>query len=155
MNFDQFKTKLGEVDSSKVAIVGLGNEHRGDDSAGIIFLNLLKSNPLLNKATFINAGTNPENYLELILTCKPELVIFIDASRFGGQPGEIKFLDPDELNSISISTHSFSIKMIEEYLYISRKMKFLYIGIQPLSTDFGAELSEEVSAGIKNFVGDF
>jgi len=116
MSFDTWQKILEGADISKVVFVGLGNKYRQDDSAGLVLLSLLKETDYFKKANFINSGTNPENYLEQILMYGPELVVFIDAARFGGFPGEVKFIEQDQLNSVSISTHAFSIKMIEDFI---------------------------------------
>jgi len=151
MNFESLKKILERVESSKIVFVGLGNKYRSDDSSGIIFINLLKTFPDFAESTFIEAGTNPENYLEKILNTNPTVVVFIDATDYGGQPGKIKLIEPEKIDLLDFSTHTYSIKIIEKYLSARKEIKFHYVGIQPSSTEYGEEVSFEVSNAIKDF----
>ena len=131
MNFTQLTDRLSKYNSNKIAFVGLGNELRGDDLAGLVFIEALKTKTVFNKSKFIIAGKNPENYLQEILDYNPEAVVFIDAADFWGEPGEISLLESDSLANIDFSTHAYSIKLIEKFLSLNRQMDFVYIGIQP------------------------
>ena len=86
------------------------------------------------------AGRNPENHLQAILNYNPQIVIFIDAAEWNGNPGEIKKFNEDEISHTDFSTHTFSIKMIQEFLLNQRQMDFMFLGIQPFSTSFIATL---------------
>ncbi len=44
------------------------------------------------------------------------VVVFIDAARSGAKPGTIGWIDPGKIDSVNISTHAFSIRMVEEFL---------------------------------------
>ena len=154
MNFTQFTEKLKEFDSGKIVFVGLGCETRGDDSAGLVFIHNLRKIKLFRNSVFIEAGRNPENYLEKILNVKPQAVVFIDAGSWEGKPGEIKWLNPDEIKSISISTHTFSIKMIEQFLSLNNQIIFLYLGIQTHSTESGKGLSNYIKDKFYGFFSE-
>ena len=151
MNFTQLTDKLSKYNSNKIAFVGLGNELRGDDLAGLVFIDTLKTKTVFNKSKFIIAGKNPENYLQEILGSSPEAVAFIDAADWGGEPGDISFLEADSIASGDFSTHTYSIKLLEQFLSLNRAMDFVYIGIQPKNTDFGKEITLEVNHAIKEF----
>ncbi|MFH1198436.1 MAG: hydrogenase maturation protease [bacterium] len=151
MNFDSFKKIFEGVESSRIVFVGLGNKYRSDDSSGIIFLNMLKAISFFEESGFIEAGTNPENYLEKILILNPAVVVFIDAADYGGSPGEIRLMESEKIDSLGFSTHTYSIKIIEEYLSAHGEIKFHYIGIQPLSTEYGKEVSLAVGDKINDF----
>lgn len=75
-----------------------------------------------------------------------EIVVFIDAARSGAKPGTIGWIDP-----VNISTHAFSIKMVEEFLDKYHPFKFMYLGIEPLTTKLGENVSSEISESIDNF----
>ncbi|MEJ2543110.1 MAG: hypothetical protein P8Y99_03500 [Calditrichaceae bacterium] len=81
MNLYDFENALKDYPINKIAFIGLGNPLRGDDAAGLIFLNRLHALNKFKEAWFIEAGTNPENYLQQIVDCPASLVVFIDASR--------------------------------------------------------------------------
>lgn len=151
MNFTHLIDRLSRYVNDKIVFVGLGNETRGDDLAGLLFIDSLKKSKCFGESKFINAGKNPENYLHEILEYKPEAVVFIDAADWGGKPGEISFLESDSISNIDFSTHTFSIKLVEQYLLLSIPMDFVYIGIQPGTTEFGSEISFRVSESIKDF----
>ena len=151
MNFTQLTDRLSKYNSNKIAFVGLGNELRGDDLAGLVFIEALKTKTVFNKSKFIIAGKNPENYLQEILDYNPEAVVFIDAADFLGEPGEISLLESDSLANIDFSTHAYSIKLIEKFLSLNRQIDFIYIGIQPKTTELGKEMSSQVNHAIKEF----
>jgi hydrogenase 3 maturation protease len=151
MNFIQFTEKLKKYDSSKIVFIGLGSETRKDDFAGVLFIRNLRKSKRFKKSIFIEAGRNPENYLEKILRSNPQAVVFADAAKWGGKPGEIRWLDPDKINSISISTHTFSIKMIEQYLTSHYPIEFFYIGIQPDTTEIGEDTSNYIKEALNKF----
>ena len=151
MNFENFVEVLSPYFHEKIVFVGLGNELRGDDAAGLLFLERLKVKPEFCKSNFIKAGTNPENYLQKILDSGAEVVIFIDAARSGAKPGTIGWIDPGKIDSVNISTHAFSIKMVEEFLDKYHPFKFMYLGIEPLTTKLGENVSSEILESIDNF----
>lgn len=133
--------------------MGLGNPQRGDDAAGLELLDLIKKSGSFPGAFFISAGTNPENYLQQILSVNPDLVVFLDACDSGDRPGEIRWLGYDEIENAGISTHAFSITMIEKYLNFERKIECRYLAVQPGSIDAGSGLSTETRQGLQRFFG--
>jgi hydrogenase 3 maturation protease len=151
MNFTQLLNRLSKYRNDKIVFVGLGNEVRGDDLAGLVFIDALKTKTVFNKSKFITAGKNPENYLQEILISSPEVVAFIDAADWGGEPGDISFLDPDSIANGDFSTHAYSIKLIEEFLLLNRRIDIVYIGIQTKSTTFRKGMSLQVYHSIKEF----
>ena len=151
MNLHDFINALKNYPINKIAFIGLGNILRSDDKAGLAFLDQLHTSGQFNQAYFIVAGTNPENYLQQILDCPASLVVFIDAAKWGGQPGEIIWLSPDKIDTIAISTHAFSIKMVEEYLLTHRLFQFRYLVIEPESMEMGKTLSKVVSKSLDKF----
>lgn len=135
----------------KILFLGLGNEHRGDDGAGLVFLDRLKCKTQFSKSLFFKAGTNPENYLHYMLNSKADVIVIIDAAYTGNDPGRISLLDASEIDKLKISTHSYSVKLIEDYLTAHRKFKFIYIVIEPEVTSFAKKLSDSVNKGIDLF----
>lgn len=131
--------------------MGLGNRRRKDDGAGLEFLAGVERSGAFPGSCFIPAGTNPENHLQQILSASPVLVILVDACRFGGLPGEIRWLEKDEIESAGISTHAYSITMIEKFLNLERKVECRYLGIQPGIPETGAGLSGDVRKSLLRF----
>jgi len=64
MNFMHLTDELSKYYTDKIVFVGLGNELREDDGAGLEFVERLKSEKEFNKSHFIIVGRNPENYLQ-------------------------------------------------------------------------------------------
>ena len=151
MNFEDFVKELSPYNPADLIFIGLGNELCGDDAAGLVFLDKLEELPDFAGSCFITARTNPENYLQKILDSGGRVVIFIDAARSGGKPGEISWIDPNQIDHLSISTHAFSLKMVEQYLVNNRRFIFRYLGIEPLSTNKGDHLSSRVLTQITVF----
>ncbi|MBN2571975.1 MAG: hydrogenase maturation protease [Ignavibacteriales bacterium] len=151
MNFNDFKNLLSKYHSAKILFLGLGNELRGDDAAGLVFFDLLKKKNIYPTDNFIYACTNPENYLQKILDFSPDCVVFLDAVIADKRPGEIFILESEIIDKVKISTHSYSIKLIEEYLKMHQNIDFVYIGIQPLGVSLENELSDIVKRNIEKF----
>lgn len=151
MNFKDFAKELSSYNPENLIFVGLGNELCGDDAAGLVFLDKLEEFPDFAGSCFITARTNPENYLQKILDSKGRVVVFIDAARSGGKPGAISWIDPHHIDRLSISTHAFSLKMVELYLMNNRRFIFKYLGIEPLSTNKGDHLSSKILTHITAF----
>jgi hydrogenase 3 maturation protease len=151
MNFTHLLSELSQFNKERIVFIGLGNELRGDDGAGLKFTKRLNSTEEFNNSNFIFAGTNPENYLQKIIELKPDAVIFIDAANWQVEPGEIKFLNSSEIGNSDFSTHAFSIKLIEKYIIANHLCKIFYIGIEPGSVSVRNNISEKVMAGIKKF----
>ncbi len=134
MNFNDLKTALSPYYPSDIVFLALGNTFRGDDGVGIIFTQYLQNTQEFSCANFIFAYTTPENYLQQIIEIKPKLIVCIDSARMGSGPGDIQWLSPSMLDSFRISTHAFSILMIETYLKNFTQSHFFYIGIEPQQT---------------------
>jgi len=151
MNFKEFTKALSCYKTNEIIFVGLGNELRGDDAAGLVFIDKLHELPHFTGSFFIKAYTNPENYLHSILETTGKVLVFIDAARFGGKAGEISWIDPHDIEQLSISTHAFSLKMVEQYLRNNRQFDFKYLGIEPFSTKNSDHLSSQVLTQIAIF----
>lgn len=154
MNFIQLLDRLAEYSKESIVFVGLGNEFRSDDNAGLMLLNRLKETTQFQFSKFISAGKNPENHLDQILKLNPEVVVFLDAAEFGGLPGEIKILNDPEISTSQFSTHTFSIKIIEKFLLLNQKMDFIYLGIQYADLKSGNVISQTINSSINNFFVD-
>lgn len=154
MNFTHLTDELSNYNKEGIVFVGLGNENRGDDGAGIEFVERLKSKKEFQKSRFIIAGRNPENHLETILNYKPQVVVFVDAAHSDSDPGDVKFFTEKEIAQTDFSTHTFSIRMIRDYLLNVRQMDFLFLGIQPYSTNLNKGLSQTVKLKMDEFFND-
>ena len=139
--------KLKDLSTKKALLVGLGNEMRGDDGAGIYLVKEFSRDFFFPNWRFQIVGSSPENFLNKF--CEEELIVFVDACHHGGKIGEIKFINPQELKGCGF-THSFS-PLIFEYLQKKGK-KVMLLGIQPKTTEFGKGLSKEVKKEMDSFL---
>ncbi|MBN2104930.1 hydrogenase maturation protease [bacterium] len=151
MNFNEFQESLHAYSPKSIVLVGLGNPMRTDDGAGLKLLEKIKQTDVFSASHFIFAETNPENYLQNILDCHPEAVVFIDTARFKQPPGTIQWLKQYNLEEFRISTHAFSMTLVEEYLRAHQSMSFYYLGIQPYSTKIGRRMSSVLKRSLELF----
>ncbi|MCS7264370.1 MAG: hydrogenase 3 maturation endopeptidase HyCI [Armatimonadetes bacterium] len=137
----------------KVAIVGVGNKMRGDDGVGSLVAEQLQS--LANENLLvIDAETVPENYLGTLIDMRPEIVLFVDAVDFGGEPGEWNLLPISLLGDKLPSTHTVSLKLLGQILE-SEGIEIWILAVQPKQIGFGVPISKEVSKAIQNIVKVF
>lgn len=151
MNFNDFKRELSAFANHQIIFIGLGNELRGDDGAGLLFLKHLKRAAEFQRSFFVYAGTNPENYLQTILDSKAQLAVFIDAARWGGKPGEITWLSAEQIDAVGISSHAYSIRLVEQYLKTEQDMTFKYLVIEPFTMQLNRACSPVVQKSIHKF----
>ncbi len=133
----------------------MGNDMRGDDSAGPIVAEKLASivdkNPNI---MVINAGTVPENYTGLIRTESPTHIIFIDAVEMNLKPGTLRLVQGHEIANYSISTHAMPLSFMIKYLKSFSDADIILIGIQPKSLEMFDEISKELERGIEELMKD-
>ena len=137
MLLDELKKRL----KGKIVILGIGNTLKGDDGFGPELIKRLKGKV---EADLIDGGTTPENYLKPIINLRPEVVMIVDAVHFGGQPGEIRLLEKEDILSIGISTHNFSPKLFMDFLSQGEVGDIFMLAVQPSSLEFGGDLGEVV-----------
>ena len=139
----------------KIIIICMGNDMRGDDSAGPIVAETLRTiigkNPNI---MVVNAGTVPENYTGLIRTESPTHIIFIDAVEMNLKPGTLRLVRGDEIANYSISTHAMPLSFMIKYLKSFSDADIILIGIQPKGLDMFSEISKELEMGIEELMKD-
>ena len=143
--FDQ----LNGLRCSNTVIVGIGNTLKGDDSIGPLLCRELTGRVC---AELINAGTVPENYIQPIISKKPQSLIIIDAIDFAASPGTIKIFKPDQLASVAHSTHSLSPHLFIDIIRKSIEVDVYFIGVQPAQVSFGQPVCAEVAKAIQRLV---
>ncbi len=146
----------------RVAVIGIGNELKGDDAAGILVARALNeivqarqaSRPAPIQGTnsceapaavlVIDAGLAPENYTGPLRRFRPDLVVLIDAAELGKQPGQYAWVDWQEVDGFSASTHILPPSVFARYLVQELSCKVEFLGIQPATLDFDAKPSTPV-----------
>jgi hydrogenase 3 maturation protease len=126
----------------RIAVVGVGHELRGDDAAGMVLAQMLKSKVSEKQDTLvIPAGSAPENCTGLLRRFAPDLVLLIDAAHMDLEPGEIQWLEWQATTGLSASTHSLPLHMFSSYLCSELNCEVALLGIQPVALSVGADLS--------------
>jgi len=126
----------------RVAVVGVGNELRGDDGVGpLVAARLAAERPGLA----VDAGTVPENHLGPILARDPEIVLFVDAADHGAAPGTWRLAPLRALAARASSTHHASLLLMARLVEAARARCWL-VGVQPACLGFGEPMSDAVRA---------
>jgi hydrogenase maturation protease len=135
-----------------IVIIGIGNEFRGDDGAGLAVAEILKAENLAGVEVKIESG---EGAILLESWQNFKTAIIVDAARGGGPPGTIhrfEIQDKPLPRSIfnSCSSHAFSVvEAIEMGKTLDRLPPNLIVyGIEGKSFGMGLGLSDEVQKAV-------
>lgn len=120
-----------------------------DDGAGSQIAEALQDCPGLHA---IDGGMVPENHFEKVVQTRPDTILMIDAGDFGGEPGELRLLQPDEVALSGLSTHAGSANMLAQYLNARCGAKVGLLAIQPGDVSEGEQLSPAVAAAMDGLV---
>jgi hydrogenase maturation protease HycI len=137
----------------RIAIVGIGNTLRSDDAAGILVVRRLTESRLLadrETVLVMDAGHAPENSTAALRRFAPDVVLLIDAVEMGEEPGVIRWVEMDEIEGMSASTHSLPLSMLATYLNWELKCEVTLLGIQLKSNDVGETVSPEVMQAVQS-----
>ena len=99
--------------------MGIGNELRADDAAGILVVRqLLQYDSAFEKdcVRIIQAGQAPENSTWILRGFEPHLILLIDAADMGDMPGTVHWIAMEDISGLSASTHSLPLSMLAAYL---------------------------------------
>ncbi len=133
----------------RLAIVGVGQTLRGDDGAGPAVIHHLVANlESADNLLLVDAAHAPENTLGPIIRFRPTVVLFVDALRAGQPPGTILWLPATAADAAGGSTHTLPLSVLAAFITAETGASAFVIGIQPATTDFGAELSPAVARAV-------
>jgi hydrogenase 3 maturation protease len=137
----------------RIAIVGMGNELRGDDSAGLVVARALQVALAGNEHMLvIDAGPAPENHTGSLRHFKPDVTLFVDAAQMDEAPGVVKWLPWEETEGISASTHALPLYILAMYLVGELGCEAALLCIQPANNAVGAPLSQKVAEAVDDIV---
>ena len=131
----------------RLAIVGVGNELRGDDSVGVVVARDLLNTPSVQASEtllVIPAGAAIENVTGQLRGFAPDLILIIDAADMGDAPGAIRLLPADSISGISAFTHSLPLSMVMRYLTLELHCQVFLLGIQIRSNEMDIPMCAEV-----------
>ncbi len=138
----------------RVAIVGVGHELRGDDGAGPAVVRALARRLACSEwLSVVDGGPAPENQTGLLRRFGPDLVLFVDAALIGEAPGVARWVDLEEIDGLSASTHTLPLRVVGQYLSSELGCTVALLGIQPCTNAFDAPMSHEVTDAVRR-IGD-
>jgi hydrogenase maturation protease len=135
--------------TARTAFLGIGNTDRGDDGLGVRLAEDLREAGVEN--VFV-AGTTPENYVTVLGSADYDTVVFLDALRWGGQPGSVILMDATEIKSAfpQASTHKISLGTLAASIRSWSGGKVWLLGVCPVSVRTGEELSGPVKETLRS-----
>ncbi|MBN2448455.1 MAG: hydrogenase maturation protease [Phycisphaerae bacterium] len=110
--------------SARAVVLGIGNRDRGDDAFGPAVIDLIIAR---SSIPALDGGKAPENYLPLIASYKPRVVLCIDAAELGRAPGHLTLCGPDAIETGGISTHAGSVTLLADYLAMTVGAECLFV----------------------------
>jgi hydrogenase 3 maturation protease len=138
--------------STTVVIAGIGNPIRCDDKVGLKIVQDLQEKVSSN-VHLIECETVPESFMDEIITLKPSHILLIDAALLGLKPAEARLYDAEKVNTFpAISTHMLPLRVFCDYITTMTKGKLAMLLIEPKCTDFGEDLSPELSSASEKIV---
>jgi hydrogenase 3 maturation protease len=133
-------------------ILGIGNDMRGDDALGSVLAQKLSKSFHKNKNVVVFDGkTVPENFTGAIKREDPSHIIIIDAVKMNETPGQIKFVNKEEIANYNLSTHAMPLSFLIKYLESTSHYEMILLGIQPKNMNLICEISKEVQTSM-NYV---
>ena len=141
----------------RIAILGIGNTLRSDDAAGVLAVRRLTESGLfldLDSVLVLEAGHAPENCTAVLRRFAPDIVLLIDAADMGEAPGAIHWIDMDEIDGISATTHTLPLSMLAEYLSLELNCEVSLLGIQPGSVEVGERVCAEMLHSVREIVDE-
>ena len=148
--FNELSNKLKALLDSDTVLIGIGNEISGDDGFGPELAKRLK--PLLGERA-IDGGLAPENWTGPISKLGPKILVIADAVDFGGDPGDIAIIDPDDLESGLPATHGPGFSPLLFFLKSAiPELETVILAVQPAETGLMKPISPKVETAISNIV---
>ena len=138
-----------------VILVGMGNRDRADDGVGLELAERLKKR--YPNHVFSEEDKSVEGIVfEQMERQDIDTILFIDATDFGGNPGDVQCFRSEDAQRFvpSFSTHKVPITLLMEVVEQHGK-KPLLLGIQPESLDFLASMSPSMEEILRRLEEEF
>ena len=131
--------------------MGIDNELRGDDAAGLLLARAIQQHPGRNgRMMAVEAGSAPENFIGTLCRFHPDLVLMVDAARMDEQPGEIRWLDWQNVHGLKLSTHTLPLDIFASFLIAEMGCEVALLGIQLADTTFDSPPCSEVLRAVES-----
>jgi len=139
--------------SARVALVGVGNPMRGDDSVGSVIAKDLIKRVKTDRVIFFDAEDGIEWMISKLRKSSLRRLILIDACEMNTRPGEIALVPLAKTDYPFFTTHGIPLKLLASKLLPGIEASIL--AIQPSRMSLAGGLSPAVSAAatsISNFI---
>jgi hydrogenase 3 maturation protease len=133
------------AEASKVVLLAIGSELRGDDAAGILVFDAL-AKLKIPRLHALNGATAPENLTGEVKRQNPSHLLIVDAAQLGAPPGTVRLVPVEDIGGYSFSTHALPLKVLVDFLRQDISSQVFVVAIQPKDVAFGAPVSPEVKA---------
>lgn len=130
-------------------VIGLGSPLMGDDGLGLLALEALRGGPAFEPVPdFVDGGTWGMNLLPIIEAASR--VIFIDAIRAGGRPGELVVIERESLPrglGIKLSPHQIDLQEVLALAELRGRLPrdAVAIGLEPEHVELGVGVGAAVT----------
>jgi hydrogenase 3 maturation protease len=128
--------------ASRVVVIGMGNELRGDDAVGLEVVRLLKSHQN-QRLTVYEGHMTPEAFIAPACSLRPSHLLIIDAAELKQQPGTWRLLSRDEIQTGLFTTHYLPATAVADELSRRCGTKVAFLGVQPKSREITFSRSPE------------
>ncbi|MCE1252927.1 MAG: hydrogenase 3 maturation endopeptidase HyCI [Anaerolineae bacterium] len=129
-----------------LAVLGVGNEFRADDIAGLLIVRALQARAIDSPhLLLLEGGLAPENFTGKIRAFNPDLLLICDAADMGLEPGAVAWLSPSEMDGYSASSHTLPLSVLAEFVKNDIGCEIGVVGIQV----GGLEMYQPVSEAVK------
>jgi len=136
------KKKLANSVKQHCLLLGVGNVLRADDAFGPMVIKQLEGRTSL---PLLDGGSAPENSLGAVCRLNASEIIIIDALCLKAPVGSLHWIEPDELENFSISTHAPSLDLLVSFIHQhNAETQVHIIGVVPEKLDFGMGPSEKI-----------
>lgn len=137
------------------AVIGLGNPLMGDDGFGLVALERLRDEWVLDGVELVDGGTWGMSLLPLIEDS--DRVVLLDAIAAGARPGDVVVLERERLPiylTRKLSPHQIDMRDVLATAEWRGKLpaETVAIGVQPLSVEMRLDLSPEVDGAVEAVV---
>lgn len=136
---------LAEFLTPKSVIICVGNEISGDDGAGPLVAQRIDGKVPWK---VFNVQTVPESFLMKIVATKPDTVLIVDALNFDAEGGAVELFSSDSIIGQGPSTHGPAPIAFLDVLNMFHPCRRVVLGIQPVCTEFGGEMTANVAAAV-------
>jgi hydrogenase 3 maturation protease len=147
--------KISESESVRFAIMGIGNELNGDDAAGVeVIRRLSKFIAGDENLRLIEGAQAPENFSGPLRRFSPHLLLLVDAAHLDEAPGAIRWVEWNETDGLSASTHTLPPSVLASYLIEETGCRVGLLAIQAQQLELGEPLSPAVDSAVDEIVGE-